>query len=143
MVTVFELGNVSVPPGPKVTVPITLNTALDVPAAGVTFSVMIMVCGGFAPFLVVPPGAADGFAAVAVTEQTNCVPETPFTVAAVPAAQDPAPPLFTVTLGGLGALMVNPFGVKIVKTTFGAGVVVVLLIVQMMLPAWPTFGFGA
>ncbi len=37
MTTVFELGNVSVPPGPKVTVPITLNTALDVPAAGVTF----------------------------------------------------------------------------------------------------------
>jgi hypothetical protein len=37
MTTVFELGNVSVPPGPKVTVPITLNTDLDVPNAGVTF----------------------------------------------------------------------------------------------------------
>jgi hypothetical protein len=37
MVTVAELGNVSVPPGPKLTVPMTLNTALDVPAAGVTF----------------------------------------------------------------------------------------------------------
>jgi hypothetical protein len=37
MTTVFELGNVSVPPGPKVTVPITLNTDLEVPAAGVTF----------------------------------------------------------------------------------------------------------
>lgn len=37
MVSVTELGNVSVPPGPKVTVPITLNTALDVPFAGCTF----------------------------------------------------------------------------------------------------------
>lgn len=37
MVTVAELGNVSVPPGPKLTVPMTLNTALDVPSAGVTF----------------------------------------------------------------------------------------------------------
>jgi hypothetical protein len=60
--TVFELGNVSVPPGPNVTVPITLNTAFDVPAAGVTFWVMIMVCGGFAPFLVDPPSAALGLA---------------------------------------------------------------------------------
>ncbi len=37
MVTVAELGSVSVPPGPKLTLPMTLNTALDVPAAGVTF----------------------------------------------------------------------------------------------------------
>ena len=34
MTTVFELGNVSVPPGPKVTVPITLSTALDGAVAG-------------------------------------------------------------------------------------------------------------
>src|SRR5579864_8716743 len=100
---------------------------------------MIMVCGGFWPFLVEPPRAADGFAKVAVTEQTNCVPETPLTVVAVPAAQVAAPPLLTVTPGGLGLLMVNPLGTKIVKITFGAGVVVVLLIVQVKLPAWPTF----
>ena len=37
MVNVAELGNVSLPPGPKLTVPMTLNTDLDVPAAGVTF----------------------------------------------------------------------------------------------------------
>ena len=95
---------------------------------------MIMVCGGFAPFLVVPPRVG--------VVHVNSVPETLLTVAAVPAPQEPAPPLFTVTLGGLGALMVNPFGVKIVKTTFGAGVVVVLLIVQVMFPAWPTLGEG-
>src|SRR5947209_5245022 len=103
---------------------------------------MIIVCGGLAPFLVVPPREACGFAAVAVTEQTNCVPETPFTVTAVPAAQEPSPPLFTDTLGGFGALIVNPFGVNRVTTRFGAGVVVVLLMVQVMLPAWPTFGLG-
>src|SRR5579871_4903733 len=102
-----------------------------------------MVCGGLAPPLVDPPRAAVGFVAVAETEQTNCVPETPFTVAAVPAAQTALPPLFTVTLGGFGALMINPFGVKIVKTTFGAGVKLVLEMVQVMLPAWPTLGFGA
>src|SRR6478752_10655871 len=96
---------------------------------------MIMVCGGLAPPLVDPPRAAFGLAAVAATEQTNCVPATLFTVAAVPAPQTAAPPLFTVTLGGLGALMVNPFGVKMVKTTFGAGVKVVLEMVQVMLPA--------
>src|ERR1041385_8419667 len=95
---------------------------------------MIMVCGGFAPFLVEPPSVG--------VVHTNCVPETPLTVAAVPAPQEPAPPLFTVTLGGFGELMVNPLGVKIVKTTFGAGVVVVLEMVQVMLPAWPTLGFG-
>ncbi len=87
---------------------------------------MIMVCGGLAPPLVDPPRAAFGLAKVAVTEQTNCVPLTLFTVAAVPAPQTAVPPLFTVTLGGFGALMVNPFGVKMVKTTFGAGVKVVL-----------------
>jgi hypothetical protein len=38
--------------------PTTLKIALDVPAAGVTFWVMIMVCGGFAPFLVEPPSDA-------------------------------------------------------------------------------------
>ena len=37
IVRVVELGSVSVPPGPKLTVPNTLNTALDVPAAGCTF----------------------------------------------------------------------------------------------------------
>ncbi len=94
-----------------------------------------MVCGGLAPPLVDPPRAAFGLAAVAVTEQTNCVPVTLFTVAAVPALQTAVPPLFTVTLGGFGALMVNPFGVKMVKTTFGAGVKVVLEMVQVMLPA--------
>jgi hypothetical protein len=103
---------------------------------------MIMVDGGFAPFFFDPPKAAVGFAAVAVTEQTNCVPETPFTITGVPAAQEPTPPLSMVTLGGLGALMVNPFGVNRVTTTFGAGVVVVLLIVQTMFPACPMFGLG-
>lgn len=134
MVTVAELGSVSVPPGPKLTVPMTLNTALDVPADGVTFCVMIMVDGGLAPFLFEPP--RDGVV------QANCVPEMPFTVAAVPAAHEPAPPLFTATLGGLGALMVNPLGTNRVTTTFWAGVVVVSLMVQVMVPDWPTFGFG-
>ena len=96
---------------------------------------MIMVCGGLAPPLVDPPRAAFGLAAVAETEQTNCVPATLFTVAAVPAVQTAVPPLFTVTVGGLGALMVNPFGMNMVKTTFGAGVKLVLEMVQVMLPA--------
>ena len=95
---------------------------------------MIMVCGGLAPPLVDPPRAAFGLAAVAETEQTNCVPATLFTVAAVPAPQTAAPPLFTVTVGGF-KLLVNPFGVKIVKTTFGAAVKDVLEMVQVMLPA--------
>ena len=89
-----------------------------------------------------PPRAAVGLDAVAVTEQTNCIPETPFTVAAVPAPQTAEPPLFTVTVGGF-KLLVNPLGVKMVKTTFGAGVKDVLETVQVMLPAWPTLGFGA
>lgn len=140
MVTVAELGRVSVPPGPKLTVAVGLYTAFDTVA--VTFWVMIMVDGGFAPFFLAPPRDACGFAGVAVTEQMNCVPAIPFTVTDVPAAQDPTPPLSIVTLGGLGALIVNPFGVNRVTTTLGAGVVVVLLMVQVMFPAWPTLGLG-
>src|ERR1051326_7228021 len=119
MVTVAELGSVSVPPGPKVTVADGLNTAFEVPPAGVTSSVMIIVDGGFAPFFLEPPRDA--------VVHTNCVPGMPFTVTAVPAAHEPMPPLSTVTLGGFGALMFNPFGVNRVTTTFGAATVVVLL----------------
>ena len=43
MATVAELARVSVPPGPKVTVPVGESVCPDVPAAGVTLTVTIMV----------------------------------------------------------------------------------------------------
>src|SRR5262249_51984049 len=56
IVTVALLGRVSVPPGPKVIVPVEVNTEpCGVVAGGVRLVVTIMVCGGFAPPLVDPP----------------------------------------------------------------------------------------
>src|SRR6266850_1625511 len=56
MLTVTEFGRVSVPPGPKVTVPLIGKTALVAfVALFVMFIVTIMVVGGLAPPLVEPP----------------------------------------------------------------------------------------
>lgn len=130
IVKVATLDTVSVPPGPKVTVPVGWKTAFEVPAAGVTLMITVMVDGGLAPFFFGPPSVE--------VVQTNWLP--PATGDA--AVQLPVPPLSKVGVGGLGALMVSPVGTKIVNTTFGVGVVETLLTTQVMFPAWPTFGFG-
>ena len=46
IVKVATLGRVSVPPGPKVTVPVGWKTAFEVPAAGVTLMITVMVDTG-------------------------------------------------------------------------------------------------
>ena len=95
------LGRVSVPPGPKLTVPVGWKTAFEVPAAGVTLMITVMVDGGLAPFFFDPPSVG--------VVQTNWLP--PATGDA--AVQEPVPPLSKVGVGGLGALMFKPVGTKI------------------------------
>ena len=95
------LGRVSVPPGPKGTVPLGWKTAFEVPAAGVTLMITVMVDTGFTPFFLEPPRVA--------VVQMNWLP--PATADA--AVQDPVPPLSKVGVGGLGALIFNPVGTKI------------------------------
>lgn len=101
IVKVATLGRVSVPPGPKLTVPVGWKTAFEVPAAGVTLMITVMVDGGLAPFFLLPPRVE--------VVQTNWLP--PATGA--DAVQEPVPPLSKVGMGGLGALMVSPVGTKI------------------------------
>src|SRR5580765_576469 len=127
MATAAELGRVSVPPGPNVTVPVGESVCPDVPAAGVTLTVTIMVCGGFAAFLVEPPRLAVVQVIVPLLEGSAGPP------------QIATPPLCTVAVT---ELMTRPTGTTLVNTTFCATVVVVLLMVQMMFPACPTFGRG-
>lgn len=55
MVSVATLETVSIPPGPKLTVPVGWKTDFDVPAAGVTLMITVMVEGGLAPFFLAPP----------------------------------------------------------------------------------------
>ena len=95
------MGRVSVPPGPKLTVPVGWKTAFEVPAAGVTLMITVMVDGGLAPFFFDPPNVG--------VVQTNCLP--PATADA--AVQEPVPLLSKVGVGGLGALMFSPVGTKI------------------------------
>lgn len=120
MATVAELGNVSVPPGPNVTVPVGDSVCPDVPAAGVTLTVTIMVCGGLAPFLVEPPRLAVVQVMAPPLEGSPGPPHAA------------TPPLFTVAVK---LLMTRPTGTTFVNTIFCATVVVVLLMVQTMFPA--------
>src|SRR5580765_2486803 len=100
---------------------------------------MIMVCGGLAPPLVDPPRLG----VVTRMVPPNAVLKAPGQATLNPPVgvkvQVNAPPLLMVRAMLLSC---NPAGMVLVKTTFGAGVCVVLLIVHTMLPAWPMFGFG-
>src|ERR1700686_812998 len=125
MVRVRLFGSVSMLPGPKVTVPVGLKTPA---AGGVTFTVTIMTDGGLTPFFLEPPKV--GVVQVMVPPLAGGT--TPVQVA--------TPRLSTVTMM---ELMVRPAGTKLVKTTFGAGVVDTLAMVQTMFPACPRFGLGA
>ena len=89
-----------------------------------------MVDGGLAPFFLGPPR-------VGVVQTIWLPPGT-----GVDAVQEPVPPLSNVGVGGLGALMVKPVGMKIVNWTFGVGVVETLLTFQVMASDAPTFGVG-
>lgn len=136
--------SVSTPPGPKVIVPVALNTVPRVVPAGlVTFKVTIMVCGGFAPFLVDPPRLGV---------VTWSVPPALFTGADAQGTGAPmvgvkvqtnAPPLFTVTVMLFNCMLAVAFeGTFVWKIIFGADVWVVLLMVQTIFPACPTLGTG-
>ena len=130
IVKVATLGRVSVPPGPKLTVPVGWKTAFEVPAAGVTLMITVMVDGGLAPFFLGPPR-------VEVMQTIWLPPAT-----GVDAVHEPVPLLSNVGVGGLGALMVRPVGMKIVNTTFGVCVVETLVTFHVMLSVCPTFGVG-
>jgi len=133
MVKVSELGRVSIPPGPKVTLPVGCTCTPFAAAVGLTFMMIVMVDGGLAPFFRGPPR-------VGVVQTIWLPPAT-----GVDAVQEPVPPLSNVGVGGLGALMVKSDGMKIVNTTFGVGVVETLLTVHVMFPAWGVgvvFGVG-
>ena len=55
MVRVTEFANVSIPPGPKVTVPLGWTAMPLIAAVGVTVVITVMVDGGLAPFFLPPP----------------------------------------------------------------------------------------
>ena len=130
MVRVRELGRVSIPPGPKVTVPLGCTGIFLIAAVGVTVVITVMVDGGLAPFFLGPPR-------VGVMQTIWLPPGT-----GVDAEQEPVPPLSNVGVGGLGPVMVKPVGRKIVNWTFGVGVVETLLTFQVMASDCPTFGVG-
>lgn len=92
--------------------------------------ITVMVDGGLAPFFLAPPR-------VGVVQTIWLPPGT-----GVDAVQEPVPPLSNVGVGGLGALMVKPVGMKIVNWTFGVGVVETLVTFHVMLSVCPTFGVG-
>ena len=123
-------GSVSIPLGPKVTVPLGLTGIFLIAAVAVTVVITVMVDGGLAPFFLGPPRVGE--------VQTIWLP--PGT--GVDAVQEPVPPLSNVGVGGLGALMVKPVGKNIVNTTFGVGVVETLMTFQVMLSGAPTLGVG-
>src|SRR5262249_46793283 len=108
-------------------------------AGGVIFTVIIMVCGGLAPFLVDPPRLG----VVTTIVPPSVVLKLPGQAAATPPVgvkvQAKFPPLLMVRAMLFSCM---PAGMVLVKITFGAAVCVVLLTVQTMLPAWPMFGFG-
>jgi len=135
MVTVATLERVSSPPGPKLTVPVGWKTDFEVPAAGVTLTITVMVDGGLAPFFLGPPKAT---AVLPVALQTIWLPPA----TGVDAVQTPVPLLSNVGVGGLAPVMFKPVGTKIVNWRFGTAVPEVLLTVQVMFPACPTFGCG-
>lgn len=130
MFRVIVLGRVSVPPGPKVTVPLGWTGIFLIAAVGVTIVITVMVDGGLAPFFLGPPR-------VEVMQTIWLPPAT-----GVDAEQEPVPLLSNVGTGGLGPVMVKPVGRKIVSWTFGVGVVETLLTFHVMLSGVPTFGVG-
>lgn len=130
MVRVTEFGNVSIPPGPKATVPLGCTAMFLIAAVAVTDIITVMVDGGLAPFFLAPPR-------VEVMQTIWLPPAT-----GVDAEQEPVPLLSNVGVGGLGALMVKPVGMKIVNWTFGVGVVETLVTFHVMLSVCPTFGVG-
>lgn len=130
IVTLAVLDTVSVPPGPKVTVPVGWSGTPLAAAVGDTLIITVMFEGGLAPFFLGPPS-------VEVVQTIWFPPGT-----AEEAVQLPVPPLSKVGMGGLGALMVSALGTKIVNTTFGVGVVETLLTVHVMFPAWGGVVFG-
>ena len=130
MVRVTEFGNVSIPPGPKETVPLGCTAMFLIAAVAVTDIITVMVDGGLAPFFLAPPR-------VGVVQTIWLPPAT-----GVDAVHEPVPLLSNVGVGGLGALMVRPVGMKIVNTTFGVCVVETLVTFHVMLSVCPTFGVG-
>jgi len=130
MVSVTEFGNVSIPPGPKVTVPLGWTAMFLIAAVAVVDTITVMVEGGLAPFFLAPPR-------VGVVQTIWLPPAT-----GVDAVQEPVPLLSNVGVGGLGALMVMPVGMKIVNWTFGVGVVETLVTLYVMVFVCPTFGVG-
>jgi hypothetical protein len=103
MVRVNVLGNVSMPPGPKVTVPLGWTGTFLIAAVAVTVVITVMVVGGLAPFFLDPPR-------VEVMQTIWLPPGT-----GVDAEQEPVPPLSNVGVGGLGPLRVKPVGKNIVN----------------------------
>src|SRR4051794_40772307 len=106
-------------------VPVELNTVpCAVAAGGVTFTVMIMVCGGLAPPLVEPPRLG----VVTWMSPPNAVLKAPGQFTLIPPVgvkvQVKTPPLLMVRAMLLSC---RPAGMLLVKTRFGAGTCVVLL----------------
>ena len=103
------------------TVPLGWTGMFLIAAVAVTVVITVMVVGGLAPPFLGPPR-------VEVVQTIWLPPGT-----GVDAVQEPVPLLSNVGVGGLGALMVKPVGMKIVNWTFGVGVVDTLLTFQVML----------